>query len=247
MALKWQLPLLLLSPSFFLPFFLAISPMRPFNWSKSKRICSPSVCPPSTFPPLTHPIVQTKLLMSKIPVMRTQLECLNQCIIFHFLEYVWAITQLHVFEYADLASGKMQHCTFVLCESGSAWTLRTDLRRTQRLVNYLCKTLLARRRSLLITATMNFAPQTLTFAPRALDHLRNLPLAVGSFFLNCLKTVACSSFVVVFLLKVLLLSWVSQSEWRWGDWQRFSLKELNDSYRKYLKKNKRISEYLCMK
>lgn len=54
----------------------------------------------------------------------------------------------------------------------------------QRLVNYLCKKLLAHRRSLLIVATLNFAPQTLTFAPHILDHLKNLPLAFDLAFKN---------------------------------------------------------------
>lgn len=53
---------------------------------------------------------------------------------------------------------------------------------TQRLVNYLCKELLARRGSLLITAALNFAPQTVTFVPHMLHHFRNLPLAFNLFF-----------------------------------------------------------------
>lgn len=53
---------------------------------------------------------------------------------------------------------------------------------TQTLVNYLCKELLACRRSLLITAVLNFAPQTLTFAPHMLHHVRNLPLAFSLLF-----------------------------------------------------------------
>lgn len=53
---------------------------------------------------------------------------------------------------------------------------------THRLVNYLCKGLLARRRSLLITAALNFAPQTLTFALPTLDHFRNSPLAFSLLF-----------------------------------------------------------------
>lgn len=79
----------------------------------------------------------------------------------------------------------LQPTLYCLCSKHSAnhelLDLCTNHGMTQRLVNFfLGEELLARRRSLLITTALNFAPQTLTFAPHMLYHSRNLPFGVQS-------------------------------------------------------------------